>query len=57
MPQGGTLKITTKISGNTSQSSNKFGSIEVTFQDIGCGIKAVDVSKVFDPFFYHQGDW
>jgi len=51
MPQGGALKITTRVTGKNGQASTPADHIEVAFEDNGCGIKSGDISKVFDPFF------
>jgi len=44
MPQGGTLKISTRASVNSDF-------IEIRFQDTGCGISEENINKIFDPFF------
>lgn len=51
MPQGGTLRIATKVAEENSCTSDNGACVEVTFEDTGCGIKAGNIDKVFDPFF------
>ncbi len=43
MPQGGKLTITTKPSGADS--------VEIRFEDSGCGIPPENLNRIFDPFF------
>lgn len=44
MPNGGILSI-------ASQSSVDRKSLDITFQDTGCGISKENLGKIFDPFF------
>ena len=48
MPDGGTLTVTTRVSGR---------SIAITFSDTGKGIPTADLPKIFQPFFTtkHRG--
>lgn len=43
MPQGGTLKVTTRASAD--------GQVEIRFSDTGHGISSEHLPKIFDPFF------
>jgi len=49
MPKGGMLKISTRVC--TNQPIGESDSIEIEFQDIGCGISQENIGKIFDPFF------
>lgn len=48
MPDGGSLGITTRISGDGQY-------VEVVFSDTGCGIPPEQMGKIFDPFFTTKG--
>jgi two-component system NtrC family sensor kinase len=46
MPQGGELRVSTKMVDDKSQKM-----IQITFSDTGCGIPQENLNKVFEPFF------
>jgi two-component system NtrC family sensor kinase len=48
MPEGGTLTIATKLSGNKKY-------IEILFTDTGVGISKKNINKLFDPFYTTKG--
>ena len=47
MPKGGTLTLTTRV---TPQ-----GNVELDVTDSGSGIAPDHLSRIFEPFFYHEG--
>ena len=51
MPQGGTLKISTRVLAGNNRLLGKSDFIEIKFQDTGCGIPEENINKIFDPFF------
>lgn len=51
MPQGGTLKISTRALAGNNHLLGKSDFIEIKFQDTGCGIPEENINKIFDPFF------
>jgi signal transduction histidine kinase len=45
MPEGGELKVTTRICPTNSTM------VEIAVSDTGCGISAEELEKIFDPFY------
>jgi len=51
MPQGGTIKISTRLARFREEVSDESKFIEIRFKDTGTGISEENIDKIFDPFF------
>jgi len=51
MPEGGRMEVSTRALVEDTGPEEEAGSVEIVFQDTGCGIGEEDIHKIFDPFF------